>query len=61
MPELSFREVVTWGAESLEECVQISFSQEKLRKRGGGEKVSFLQQLGLERNVKLHSFLPSRS
>lgn len=39
----------------------IAVSQAKLWKEGGGDKVSFLQHLGLWRNVKLHSFLPSHS
>lgn len=36
-------------------------TQEELWEEGGGDKVSFLQKLGLRRNVKLHSFLPSCS
>lgn len=39
----------------------IALAQEELWEEGGGDEVSFLQQLGLRRNVKLHSFLPSCS
>lgn len=36
----------------------ISLALEKLWEEGGGDEVSFLQKLGWQRNVKLHSFLP---